>query len=89
MQGVTRNGTCSKPSVVGACVSTAASSVTGAGLALLLARALLRTTSDLGEVADADDDSDDDNDIDDDDDDTGFCCGSPAMASRLDSPLLD
>ena len=80
------DGTCSKLSVVRACVSPAASSVTGAGLALLLARALLRTTSDLGEVIAADDDSDDDND---DDDDTGFCCGSPAMASRLDSPLLD
>ena len=85
------DATCSKLSVVRAGVSTAASSLTGAGLALLLARALFRTTSDLGEVAAAaaDTGNDDDSDDDDDDDDTGFCCGSPAMASRLDSPLLD
>ena len=85
------DATCSKLSVVRAGVSTEASSLTGAGLALLLARALLRTTSDLGEVAAAaaDTGNDDDSDDDDDDDDTGFCCGSPAMASRLDSPLLD
>ena len=82
------DGTCSKLSVVRAGVSTAASSLTGAGLALLLARALFRTTSDLGEVAAAAADTGNDDDSDD-DDDTGFCCGSPAMASRLDSPLLD
>ena len=83
------DATCSKLSVVRAGVSTAASSLTGAGLALLLARALFRTTSDLGEVAAAAADTGNDDDSDDDDDDTGFCCGSPAMASRLDSPLLD